>query len=77
MQIGDEALHEKFGRRPHLPQSKFTTGRAHYCQLIYVIVIPGFVGMYVEIIHELKRVDYLPYRWSNNVITYIIPPTSV
>ena len=25
------------------------------------------VRLYVEIIHELKRVDYLTYRWTNIV----------
>ena len=33
----------------------------------YVIVIPWIVRLYVEIIHELKRVDYLTYRWTNMV----------
>ena len=32
-----------------------------------VIVIPWVVRLYVEIIHELKRVDYLTYRWTNMV----------
>ena len=31
------------------------------------IVIPLVVRLYVEIIHELKRVDYLTYRWTNMV----------
>ena len=34
---------------------------------IFVIVIPWVVRLYVEIIHELKRVDYLTYRWTNMV----------
>ena len=33
--------------------------------LSYVIVIPWVVCLYVEIIHELYRVDYLTYRWTN------------
>ena len=32
-----------------------------------VIVMPWVVRMYVEIIHELYRVDYLMYRWTNMV----------
>ena len=32
-----------------------------------VIVIPWVVRLYVEIIHELQRVDYLTYRWTNMV----------
>ena len=32
-----------------------------------VIVIPWLVHLYVEIIHKLKRVDYLTYRWTNMV----------
>ena len=32
-----------------------------------VIVIPWFVHLYVEIIHNLYRVDYLAYRWKNMV----------
>ena len=35
--------------------------------LNYVIVIPWVDRLYVEIIHELKRVDYLTYRWTNMV----------
>ena len=33
----------------------------------YVIVIPWAVRLYAEIIHELQRVDYLKYRWTNMV----------
>ena len=33
----------------------------------YVIVILWVVRLYVEIIHELLRVDYLTYRWTNMV----------
>ena len=33
----------------------------------YVIVITGVVHLYVGIIHELWRVDYLTYRWTNMV----------
>ena len=36
----------------------------------FVIVIPWVVRMYVEIIHELKRVDYLTYRWTNIVLLF-------
>ena len=32
-----------------------------------IIVIPWVVRLYVEIIHEHKRVDYLTYRWANMV----------
>ena len=35
--------------------------------LTHVIVIPWVVDLYVEIIHELWRVDYLTYRWTNMV----------
>ena len=42
----------------------------------YVIIIPWAVRLYVEIIHELQRVDYLMYMWKNIVslfyTTYII-----
>ena len=34
---------------------------------VLVIVIPWVVRLYVEIIYELKRVDYLTYRWTNMV----------
>ena len=37
------------------------------CLERYVIVLPWVVRLYVEIIHELKRVDYLTYRWTNMV----------
>ena len=33
----------------------------------YVIVLPWAVRLYVEIIQEHKRVDYLTYRWTNMV----------
>ena len=36
----------------------------------YVIVIPWVVRLYMEIIHELKRVDYLTYRWTNMVLLF-------
>ena len=36
----------------------------------YVIVIPWVVRLYVEIIHELKRVDYLMYRRTNMVLLF-------
>ena len=36
-----------------------------------VIVIPWVVRLYVEIIHELKRVDYLTYRWTHMVLLLI------
>ena len=32
-----------------------------------VIVIPWVDCLYMEIIHKLKQVDYLTYRWSNIV----------
>ena len=32
-----------------------------------LIVIPWIVRLYVDIIHELWRVDYLTYRWTNMV----------
>ena len=32
-----------------------------------VIVIPWIVRLYVEIIHELERADYLTYRWTNTI----------
>ena len=35
--------------------------------MVVVIVIPWVVRLYVEIIHELWRVDYLTYRWTNMV----------
>ena len=53
--------------------------KAMHTICIHVIVIPWVVRLYVEIIHEPKRVDYLAYRrtggqtWYN----YFIPPTSV
>ena len=34
---------------------------------VYVIFIPWLVHMYLEIIHELQRVGYLTYRWTNMV----------
>ena len=34
---------------------------------LYVIAIPWVVRLYVEIIHELLRVDYFTYRWTNMV----------
>ena len=39
------------------------SGHAHYCQLIIISseVIVWFVRMYGKRIHELKRVDYLPF----------------
>ena len=33
----------------------------------YIIVIPWVVCLYVEIIHELYRVDYLTYRWTGMI----------
>ena len=44
-------------------------GMFHQClrKLGHVIVIPWLVRLYVEIIHELKRVDYFTYRWTNMV----------
>ena len=35
----------------------------------YVMIIPQFVRLYKEIIHQLKQVDYLPYRHINYCIT--------
>ena len=35
------------------------------------MVIPWVVHMYVEIIHELKRVDYLAYMWTTHGTTCI------
>ena len=32
--------------------------------IVYVIVLPCVARLYVEIIHELYRVDYLTYRWT-------------
>ena len=40
----------------------------------YIIVIPWFVSLYMEIIHELKLVDYFVYKWTNYGITDFIPP---
>ena len=42
----------------------------------YALVMPWLVRLYAEIIHELQRVDYLTYRWTN-MVNYFIPPTSV
>ena len=33
----------------------------------YVIVIPWLVRLYMGIIYEPERVDYLMYRWTNMV----------
>ena len=43
--------------------------------LFYVIVIPWVVRLYVEIIHELYRVDYFTYRWT--VMEYLFFTTYV
>ena len=42
-----------------------------------VIVIPWVVRLYVEIIHELLRVDYLTYRWTNMVSLFYTTYISV
>ena len=34
---------------------------------IHIIVIPRFVRLYEERIHELQPLDYLPYRRTNHV----------
>ena len=39
---------------------------------ISVTVIPWFIRLSEEIIHELKRVDYLPYKQTNHFITIYI-----
>ena len=36
-----------------------------------VIVIAWVVRLNIEIIHELKRVDYLTYRWTKHGITIL------
>ena len=38
----------------------------------YVIVIPWVVRLYVKIIHEILRVDYLTYRRTTHGITIIM-----
>ena len=43
----------------------------------YVILIPWVVRLYVEIIHELKRVDYLTYRWTNMILLFHTTYSSV
>ena len=43
----------------------------------YVIGIPWVVRLYVEIIHELWRVDYLTYRWTNMVSLFYTTYISV
>ena len=35
--------------------------------ICYIIVIPWVISLYVEIIHELYRVGYLTFRWTNMV----------
>ena len=39
---------------------------------IYVLVIVWFVRLYGKIIHELLRVDYLPYRRTNHIHFIIV-----
>ena len=45
----------------------------------YTTIILRFVRLFEEIIHELSRVDYLPYRRTkcSTCITILIPPSSV
>ena len=40
-----------------------------YIDYIIHVVIPWFVCLYEEVIHELQQVDYLLYRWTNLGIT--------
>ena len=36
----------------------------------YVIVIPWFVRLHVEIIHWLYRLDYLTYKWTGHGLAF-------
>ena len=44
--------------------------KSHTTACTQVIVIPWFFHLYVEIINELKRVDYLTYRWTNIILLF-------